>query len=62
MIQLDQFLKWADVLESGGQIRMLIEEDRIFVNGQPCSVKRKKLHRGDIVEVRGIGTYRLTGD
>ena len=25
MIQLDKFLKWADVIESGGQIRPLLD-------------------------------------
>lgn len=62
MIQLDQFLKWADVIESGGQIRPLLDEKRIFVNGILCQVKRKQLHAGDIVDIKGIGTYKLTGE
>lgn len=59
MIQLDQFLKWASILQSGGEIRFLLEEQRIWVNGQLCSAKRKKLYPGDIVEVKGIGTYEI---
>ena len=55
MIQLDQFLKWA------GEIRFLLDEQRIFVNGELCSAKRKKLHVGDIVEIKGIGTYEIVG-
>lgn len=62
MIQLDQFLKWADVIESGGQIRPLLDEKRIFVNGVLCQAKRKQLHSGDIVEIKGIGTYKLIGE
>ena len=42
MIQLDQFLKWASILQSGGEIRFLLDEQRIFVNGELCSAKRKK--------------------
>lgn len=61
MIQLDQFLKWASILQSGGEIRFLLDEQRIFVNGELCSVKRKKLHAGDIVEIKGIGTYEIVG-
>ena len=38
-IQLDQFLKWAGILESGGQVRPMLDEGLIFVNG----VKVKKL-------------------
>ena len=33
MIQLDQFLKWASILQSGGEIRFLLDEDKILVNG-----------------------------
>ena len=61
MIQLDQFLKWASILQSGGGIRFLLDEQRIFVNGELCSAKRKKLHAGDIVEIKGIGTYEIVG-
>lgn len=57
MIQLNQLLKLADVIESGGQIRMLIEEGNISVNGEPCSVKRKQLHVGDAVDVAGVGRF-----
>ena len=32
-IQLDQFLKWAGILESGGQVRPMLDEGLIFVNG-----------------------------
>ena len=61
MIQLDQFLKWASILQSGGEIRFLLDEQRIFVNGKLCSAKRKKLYVGDIVEIKGIGTYEIVG-
>jgi len=62
MIQLDQLLKWADVISSGGQVRILIDERRVYVNGELCQVKRKQLHPGDIVEVRGIDTLQIVGE
>ena len=43
MIQLDQFLKWASILQSGGEIRFLMDEEKIFVDGNLCTAKRKKL-------------------
>lgn len=61
MIQLDQFLKWASILQSGGEIRFLLDEQRIFVNSELCSAKRKKLYAGDIVEIKGIGMYEIVG-
>ena len=41
-IQLDQFLKWAGVLASGGEIRQLIEERRIRRNGEIETAKRRR--------------------
>lgn len=61
MIQLDQLLKWASILQSGGEIRFLLDEQRIVVNGVLCTAKRKKLYPGDVVEIKGIGTYEIVG-
>lgn len=62
MIQLDQLLKWASILQSGGEIRFLLDEQRIVVNGVLCTAKRKKLYPGDVVEIKGIGTYEIVGE
>ena len=62
MIQLDQFMKWASILQSGGEIRFLLEEKKIFVNGILCTAKRKKLYPGDKVEIKSIGTYLIKGE
>lgn len=61
-IQLDQFLKWAGVLASGGEVKMLIEERRIKRNGENESARRRKLHPGDVIEIEGIGAWRVTKD
>ena len=61
-IQLDQFLKWAGVLQSGGEVKMLIEERRIKRNGETESARRRKLHPGDVVEIEGMGAWRVTKD
>lgn len=61
-IQLDQFLKWADITESGGQTSMLIANKIIFVNGEICTVKRKKLYPKDIVKVENIGQFQVVGE
>ncbi|MCH4187526.1 MAG: RNA-binding S4 domain-containing protein [Megasphaera sp.] len=62
MIQLDQFLKWASVLQSGGEIRILLDEQRIYINGELCTAKRKKLHPGDVVDIKGMGSYEIIGE
>lgn len=62
VIQLDQFLKWASILQSGGETKVLLMEKRIFVNGAVCTAKRKKLYIGDVVEIKGFGIYKITGE
>ena len=58
-IQLDQFLKWAGILESGGQVRPMLDEGLIFVNGVKETAKRKQLHTGDVVKIIDIGEYEV---
>ena len=58
-IQLDQFLKWAGILESGGQVRPMRDEGLIFVNGVKETAKRKQLHPGDVVKIIDIGEYEV---
>ncbi len=60
-IQLDQFLKWADIVESGGQAGLLIADKKVIVNGDICMVKRKQLVTGDVIVIKGNGKYRLVG-
>ena len=55
-IQLDQFLKWADIVESGGQAGLLIADKKVI-----CTVKRKQLVTGDVIVIKGNGKYRLVG-
>jgi ribosome-associated protein len=58
-IQLDQFLKWAGVLESGGQVKLMIEDEMILVNGIVETARRKKLHDGDVVEIKEMGSWQV---
>lgn len=58
-IQLDQFLKWAGVLASGGEVKMLIANRQIKRNGETESARRRKLHAGDIIEIEGLGAWRV---
>ncbi|WP_297963212.1 RNA-binding S4 domain-containing protein [uncultured Anaerovibrio sp.] len=59
IIQLDQFLKWAGVLESGGQVKLMIEDKMLLVNGTVETARRKKLHDGDVVEIKGMGSWQV---
>lgn len=58
-IQLDQFLKWAGITESGGQVKVFISEELVYVNGILETAKRKQLYPGDIVEIKEIGKWKI---
>ena len=42
-IQLDQLLKWAGIIESGGQVKLLLADELIKLNGAIETAKRRKI-------------------
>ncbi|PLX00664.1 MAG: RNA-binding protein [Marinilabiliales bacterium] len=52
-IELNKLLKLTGVAESGGFANMVIIEEAVKVNGETEIRKRKKLHKGDVVEFNG---------
>lgn len=50
-IKLDSFLKFANLVESGGNAKGVIDEGRIKVNGEVCLMRGKKLYRGDKIQI-----------
>jgi len=53
-IQLDQFLKLANIVATGGQAKRLIQGGEVKLNGAVETRRKKKLSPGDIVEVFGM--------
>lgn len=58
-IRLGQFIKLANLAESGAHARDLIESGDVTVNGELSSQRGKQLADGDIVTVHGE-TVRVT--
>ena len=50
-IKLEQFLKLADIAETGGMAKMMILDGIVEVNGEVCTMRGKKLRDGDKVSV-----------
>ena len=50
-IKLDSLLKYTLVVSSGGEAKMLITEGLVFVNGEVCTSRGKKIRARDIVRV-----------
>ncbi|NLL08478.1 MAG: RNA-binding S4 domain-containing protein [Firmicutes bacterium] len=52
-IQLDQFLKWASIVSTGGEAKRLIQEGMVKVNGRVETARSRQLQPGAVVEVGG---------
>ena len=50
-IKLDQFLKWANLVATGGEAKTLIQEGKVKVNGEIEYKRGKKLSKGDKIEL-----------
>ena len=46
-IKLQDALKFANVVYSGGEAKTLIQEGEVLVNGEVCTMRGKKLRPGD---------------
>ena len=50
-IRLGQFLKLADVVEIGSDVKLLLAGGQVLVNGEPEPRRGRQLIHGDVVEV-----------
>ena len=46
-IKLQDLLKFAGAVETGGDAKLIIQEGRVLVNGEVCTMRGKKLRPGD---------------
>jgi ribosome-associated protein len=50
-VRLGQFLKLADLSDTGGQAKLLLAHEAVTVNGETETRRGRQLVRGDIVSV-----------
>ena len=53
-IKLQDLLKFANMVGTGGEAKIIIQEGEVKVNGEVCTMRGKKIRPGDIVELGGI--------
>ncbi len=46
-IKLQDLLKFAGAVETGGDAKLIIQEGRVVVNGEVCTMRGKKMRPGD---------------
>lgn len=52
-IKLDAFLKFCGAAGTGGHAKILVAEGLVTVDGEPCSMRGKKLYPGAVVALEG---------
>ena len=58
-IKLQDAMKYANIVYSGGEAKALIQEGEVLVNGEVCTMRGKKLRPGDKFEFMGQ-SYLIT--
>ncbi len=52
-IKLDSFLKWQNLVETGGQAKLVIQNGEVRVNNKVETRRGRKLVNGDKVTIGG---------
>lgn len=60
-IQLQSFLKFKGIAETGGQAKEFIQDGIIRVNGEVCTARGKKIRPGDIISAFAVD-YEITNE
>jgi len=50
-IKLDQLLKFSQIAESGGEAKEMVQLEMVYVNGELCTMRGKKIRPGDKIRV-----------
>lgn len=59
-ITLGQFLKLADIIQSGGMAKPFLGENDVFINEEFDVRRGRKLREGDIIDIPDIGIFVIT--
>ncbi|WEK54246.1 MAG: S4 domain-containing protein YaaA [Candidatus Cohnella colombiensis] len=59
-IALGQFLKLAECISTGGEVKFFLQENVVKINGEPDNRRGRKLYVGDQVEVQGFGAFAVS--
>ncbi len=49
-IRLDNLLKFAGIVDTGGQAKFIIQNGEVLVNGEVCTMRGKKMRNGDTAQ------------
>ncbi len=53
-IRLDNLLKFAGAVDTGGAAKFLIQDGQVKVNGEVCTMRGKKMRNGDKAQIEDL--------
>ena len=60
-IKLQDAMKFANIVMSGGEAKQLIQEEQVLVNGEVCTMRGKKLRDGDVFSFQNLSFKIVNG-
>ena len=58
-VTLGQLLKMTDAIGSGGMAKWFLSEHEVFVNGEAENRRGRKIKHGDVVNIHGVGRFKV---
>jgi len=58
-ITLGQMIKFENIVETGGMVKVFLADYEVLVNGEQDQRRGRKLYPGDIVEIEEVGTFSI---
>ena len=53
-IRLDNLLKFAGAVDTGGAAKFVIQDGQVKVNGEVCTMRGKTMRKGDKAEIENF--------
>ncbi len=61
-ITLGQFLKYENIIESGGNVKFFLEEIPVYINNERDNRRGRKLYPGDEIVIDEIGEFIIVAE
>ena len=61
-ITLGQFLKFENIIESGGSVKFFLEEIPVYINNERDNRRGRKLYPGDVIVIDEVGEFVIVAE
>ena len=61
-ITLGQFLKFENIIESGGNVKFFLEEIPVYINNERDNRRGRKLYPGDVIVFDEVGEFVIVAE